>query len=147
MTTVSFAALCPLVVRSGAGRRGLLTEDLFMVSSTCAAVFARRSTNKQEDSIEQQLGQVLQHCEKKGYAVVGEPYVDKGIAGDVFDKRPSLQKMLADARGGLFSVIVTDEWSRLSRQEPIEFISTVVKPLKDAGGHSRLRRRGATALG
>jgi hypothetical protein len=40
---------------------------------------------------------------------------------------------MRDAKGGLFEVIVVDEWSRLSRQEPIDFISSVVKPLKDAG--------------
>jgi DNA invertase Pin-like site-specific DNA recombinase len=97
------------------------------------AVYARKSTPKQEDSIERQLEQVLPYCARKGYAVVGEPYVDSGIAGDVFDKRPGFQKLLADAKAGLFSVIVTDEWSRLSRQEPIDFIAKVVKPLKDAG--------------
>jgi site-specific DNA recombinase len=90
------------------------------------------STQKQEDSVERQLSSVLPYCERKGYTVVGEPYTDSGIAGDVFDKRPAFQKLLRDAKAGLFDVIVCDEWSRLSRQEPVDFISTVVKPLKDA---------------
>jgi DNA invertase Pin-like site-specific DNA recombinase len=96
-------------------------------------IYARKSTNKQEDSTERQLASVLPYCERKGYALARDPYVDEGIAGDVFDKRPAFQKLLADAKAGLFQVIVTDEWSRLSRQEPIDFIARVVKPLKDAG--------------
>jgi site-specific DNA recombinase len=98
-----------------------------------AAVYVRMSTAKQEDSIDRQLSQVLPYCAEKGYAVIGRPYKDEGVAGDVFDKRPAFQRLLADARAGLFDVIVSDEWSRLSRQEPIDFIAKVVKPLKDAG--------------
>lgn len=96
-------------------------------------IYARRSTNKQEDSIERQLASVLPYCENKRYTIVGEPYSDSGIAGDEFDKRIAFQQLLRDARAGLFDVIVCDEWSRLSRQEPVDFIASVVKPLKDAG--------------
>jgi DNA invertase Pin-like site-specific DNA recombinase len=96
-------------------------------------IYTRKSTNRQEDSIERQLASVFPYCEKRGYVVIGEPYTDKGIAGDVFDKRPSFQRLLRDAKSGLFDVIVCDEWSRLSRQEPVDFIASVVKPLKDAG--------------
>jgi DNA invertase Pin-like site-specific DNA recombinase len=96
-------------------------------------VYARKSTPKQEDSIERQLAQVLPYCERnERYTVVGI-YKDEGIAGDEFDRRPDFQRLLKDAKAGRFEVIVTDEWSRLSRQEPIDFIAKVVKPLKDAG--------------
>jgi DNA invertase Pin-like site-specific DNA recombinase len=37
----------------------------------------------------------------RGYRVVQE-YVDEGIAGDVFDRRPDFQKMLAAAGRGEF---------------------------------------------
>src|SRR5262249_37552350 len=60
-------------------------------------------------------------------------YADRAVAGDVFDRRPDFQQLLRDARAGLFEVILVDEWSRLSRQEPVDFIASVVKPLKDAG--------------
>src|SRR5262245_31480647 len=97
-----------------------------------AACYYRRSDpNKQEDSIERQHEQVVPYCQQKGYVVVQAESDD--LAGDEFERRPGLQKILAGARAGNFAVIVTDEWSRLSRQEPIDFIAKVVKPLKDAG--------------
>jgi DNA invertase Pin-like site-specific DNA recombinase len=103
------------------------------MSVTRVGVYGRMSDPKQDASIERQLSQVLPYCTSKGYVVVGEPYIDDGIAGDVFDRRPSFLRLLRDAQAGLFSVIVCDEWSRLSRQEPIDFVAKVVKPLKDAG--------------
>jgi DNA invertase Pin-like site-specific DNA recombinase len=90
------------------------------------------STDHQKDSIDRQKSQVGPYIEAKGYLPVRQ-YEDRGIAGDVFDRRPGFQQLLRDAKAGLFSVIVTDEWSRLSRQEPVDFIAKVVKPLKDAG--------------
>lgn len=97
-----------------------------------AAVYIRMSSDKQEDSPERQRSQTRPYTERKGYTVVRE-YLDEGISGDQFQKRKGLQQLLADAASGLFSVLVVDEPSRLSRQEPIEFIATVIKPLKDAG--------------
>jgi site-specific DNA recombinase len=90
------------------------------------------STTHQEDSPERQRKAVLPYCERKGYQVAGE-YEDLGIAGDEFDKRSGFRRMLRDATAGKFDVIVSDEPSRLSRQDVIDFIATVVKPLKEAG--------------
>jgi DNA invertase Pin-like site-specific DNA recombinase len=90
------------------------------------------STDDQKDSPERQRNGVLPYCEKKGYKVVGE-YQDLGIAGDEFAKRRGLQQLLADAKARRFDVIVCDEPSRLSRQNVIDFMATVVKPLKEAG--------------
>ena len=45
------------------------------------ALYLRMSTAKQEDSPERQLAQLLPHVQAKGYAVVGDPYLDPGIAG------------------------------------------------------------------
>jgi site-specific DNA recombinase len=90
------------------------------------------STREQEHSIEQQKLQTVPYATQRGYEVVGE-YEDRGIAGDVFEDRPGFQHLLRDAAGGKFDVIVTNEPSRLSRQGIIDFISTVVRPLRDAG--------------
>lgn len=97
------------------------------------AIYCRRSTPKQEDSIDRQLSSVMPYCDRKGYVVVGKPYVDDGICGDEFVKRAAFQRLLADARRGLFTVIVTDEWSRISRQKVLKFMATVAEPLDEAG--------------
>jgi DNA invertase Pin-like site-specific DNA recombinase len=101
-------------------------------STTRAAVYLRRSSNKQEDSIERQRSTVLPHCERRGYRLAGE-YRDEGIAGDAFGKRSGFQRLLADARAGEFDVIVCDEISRLSRQKFTEFMALVAYPLEQAG--------------
>jgi DNA invertase Pin-like site-specific DNA recombinase len=96
-----------------------------------AAAYYRMSTSRQEDSPERQRSQVRPYCKGKGYALVRE-YSDEGIAGDVFERRAGFQQLLRDAKAGLFSVIVADEWSRLSRQDPLDFAAAVAKPLRDA---------------
>jgi DNA invertase Pin-like site-specific DNA recombinase len=90
------------------------------------------SDDRQENSIDRQLSQVLPYCERKQYVVVGR-YIDQGIAGDVFEQRGDFQRLLADARARLFDVIVCDEPSRLSREEPLGFIAKVAHPLKQSG--------------
>src|SRR5262249_54550642 len=95
-------------------------------------LYCRMSTDQQADSIDRQRSQVLPHCERKCYHVVGE-YLDEGIAGDEFARRPGLQRLLADATAGKFDVVAVDEVSRLSRQKYTEFIATVAHPLDKAG--------------
>jgi site-specific DNA recombinase len=95
-----------------------------------ACTYVRMSTEKQEDSPERQLLQVNSYCQRKGYAVVRR-YADEGERG--WDRnRPSLNQMIADARRGLFDVIVVDEMSRLSRQDMMEFAYFVGYPLREA---------------
>lgn len=97
-----------------------------------AATYFRKSTDEQEQSIDRQRGQVATYAAARGYRVVQE-YVDEGIAGDVFDRRPGFQKLLADAGRGQFDVILVDEPSRLSRQNVIELIEKVMAPLRRSG--------------
>ena len=101
-------------------------------SGNRAAVYIRMSTDKQEDSPERQRSQILPYLERQGYQLV-ETYLDEGIAGDEFDRRRSFQRLLADAKAGKFDVVVVDEVSRLSRQEPMDFFGLVGYPLKAAG--------------
>jgi DNA invertase Pin-like site-specific DNA recombinase len=90
------------------------------------------STDRQEDSIDRQRDQVTRYAATRGYRLVAE-YKDEGIAGDVFDRRPDFQKMLQAAQRQEFDVIVVDEPSRLSRQNPIELIEKVIAPLRRSG--------------
>ena len=62
-----------------------------------AATYLRKSTDEQEQSIGRQRGQVAVYAAGRGYRIVQE-YVDEGIAGDVFDRRPGFQKLLAAAQ-------------------------------------------------
>jgi DNA invertase Pin-like site-specific DNA recombinase len=98
-----------------------------------AAAYYRMSTDRQEDSIERQRSNVLPYAERKGYHVLAESYDDEGIAGDEFERRAGLQRLLRDAAAGRFDVIVCDEVSRVSRQKFTEFMAKVAYPLEQAG--------------
>ena len=91
------------------------------------AIYCRSSTDLQEASIERQLANIRPYCELRQYVIVGQPYLDEGICGDEFSKRLGFQRLLADAQRGLFERIVCDEWSRLSRQNVLEFLATVAQ--------------------
>jgi DNA invertase Pin-like site-specific DNA recombinase len=95
-------------------------------------MYLRMSTDRQEDSPERQRSQSEPYIVQQGYRLT-EEYLDPGIAGDEFDRRPAFQRLLRDAQAGKFEVIVCDELSRLSRQEVVDFIATVVHPLRAAG--------------
>jgi site-specific DNA recombinase len=97
-----------------------------------AAVYLRMSDDKQENSIGRQRSQVLPYVTRRGYQLLRE-YVDEGIAGDEFEDRPAFQQLLRDAKAGKLDVIVVDEPSRLSRQDPIEYNALVAYPLRSAG--------------
>jgi site-specific DNA recombinase len=94
-----------------------------------ACAYYRKSTDEQEQSIPRQQNQVAYYTRSRGYQLVAE-YKDEGIAGDVFDRRPGFQKMLQAAQRREFDVIVVDEPSRLSRQNPVELIEKVIAPLR-----------------
>ncbi len=97
-----------------------------------AAAYYRMSTDEQTESIERQRSQVEPYAKQRGYKIVAT-YADEGIAGDEFAKRKDFQRLLRDAAKGDFDVIIADELSRISRQEIVEFIGTVVHPLQQAG--------------
>jgi DNA invertase Pin-like site-specific DNA recombinase len=104
------------------------------IQSTADPVVAylRKSTLRQEDSIPSQREQVASLALREGIKVARE-YTDEGIAGDDLDGRPGLQAMLADVRAGKVKTIIVDEFSRLSRADPVTTIADVIRPLKTAG--------------
>jgi DNA invertase Pin-like site-specific DNA recombinase len=96
-----------------------------------ACVYYRRSTLKQEDSIERQRSQVVPYADKHGYAIVKE-YVDEGISGSEETKRKAFMAMLKDAAKGQFKAILVDDADRFARFDSITY-GYYVKPLRDAG--------------
>jgi site-specific DNA recombinase len=97
-----------------------------------AVAYYRMSDDDQANSIPRQREQVEPYAAREGYRLLSS-YEDEGIPGDEFDGREGLQRLLKDARKGKFRTILVDELSRLSRQQTIDFIALVVKPLRDLG--------------
>jgi DNA invertase Pin-like site-specific DNA recombinase len=60
-----------------------------------------------------QLGELREHCERRGWTVSGE-YVDTGISG-AKDRRPELDRLMADAHRRRFDVIAVWKFDRFAR--------------------------------
>jgi DNA invertase Pin-like site-specific DNA recombinase len=78
-----------------------------------AAIYARVSTIGNGQSPEMQLREFSEHCERRGWTVAGE-YVDVGISGTK-DKRPELDRLMADAHKRKFDVVVVWKFDRFAR--------------------------------
>ena len=91
--------------------------------------YIRMSTDQQDASPERQREQIEAYAKRQGYSI-REVYSDLGIPGDDH-LRPEFVRLMADARGRKFDVILIDEPSRLSRTSPLQFIAEVVYPLEE----------------
>ena len=78
-----------------------------------AAIYARVSTinNGQDPGV--QTRELHEYCERRGWTVVAE-FVDIGISG-AKDRRPELDKLMADARRRKFDVIAVWRFDRFAR--------------------------------
>lgn len=103
-----------------------------MPAAIRAAAYYRKSSPKQEDSIDRQRSQVQPYGRARGYDVVAE-YVDEGIAGDVLDQRAGFRQLLGDAALGKFDLILCDDRDRLSRSDSVTFAQHVAGPLRRLG--------------
>ena len=74
------------------------------------AVYARVSTSEQEP--ENQLQELRRYAEARGWAVT--EYVDRGVSGTK-DRRPALDRLVADARRRRFDVLAAWRLDRLGR--------------------------------
>jgi len=74
-------------------------EEVITERLTRAAGYLRRSTNKQEKSLEDQRREIERYAEAHSYKIVVW-FVDDGISGDDTDKRAGFQRMHADACNG-----------------------------------------------
>ena len=78
-----------------------------------AAIYARVSTIGNGQSPEMQVREFSEHCDRRGWTVAGE-YVDVGISGTK-DKRPQLDRLMADAHKRKFDVVVVWKFDRFAR--------------------------------
>ncbi len=78
-----------------------------------AALYARVSTSNGQQSPEMQVRELREYCERRGWEVSGE-YVDVGISGTK-EKRPELNRLLADAHRRRFDAVVVWKFDRFAR--------------------------------
>jgi DNA invertase Pin-like site-specific DNA recombinase len=76
------------------------------------AVYARVSTSNGQDP-EMQLRELRDYCQRRGWEV-GQEYVDTGISGTK-EKRPELDRLLADAHKRHFDAVVVWRFDRFAR--------------------------------
>jgi DNA invertase Pin-like site-specific DNA recombinase len=77
-----------------------------------AGIYARVSTSNGQ-SPAMQLRDLQEYCERRGWKVIGE-YVDKGISG-VKEKRPELDRLMADAHKRRLDAVVVWKFDRFAR--------------------------------
>jgi DNA invertase Pin-like site-specific DNA recombinase len=77
-----------------------------------AVAYGRVSTLLNQD-VEHQLHGIRELSKNRGFTLT-EVYVDRGISGTK-DKRPSLDRLIKDARMGKFSILIVHSIDRLGR--------------------------------
>src|SRR5579864_4894034 len=78
-----------------------------------AAVYARVSTSNHGQDPKLQLREIAEYCDRRGWTVTAE-YVDIGISGTK-EKRPELDKLVADAHRRRFDAVVVWKFDRFAR--------------------------------
>jgi len=80
-----------------------------------AAIYGRVSTDRQSEiSIEAQVEFCRAYCQRNGLEI-HEIYTDYGITGTSTDKRQALQRLMSDAKSGLFQIVVAHKVDRAFR--------------------------------
>src|SRR5690242_16179983 len=103
-----------------------------------AAIYARKSTDQSDmdhdaTSVARQVAGAREYATKRGWVVAEEHiYVDEGISGAEFARRPGLVRLLSAVTDkGQFDVLIMAEESRLGR-ELIE-VSYTLKQIISSG--------------
>jgi len=78
--------------------------------------YGRTSTTGKKQDPGLQLEELRQVADQRGWTIVDE-YVDAGFSGTM-DRRPALDRMLADAKAGRLGVIAVFKLDRLARSLP-----------------------------
>jgi DNA invertase Pin-like site-specific DNA recombinase len=91
-----------------------------------AALYARVSTLDQEP--ENQLAELRRYAAARGWTV--SEYIDKGVSG-AKDRRPALDRLVADARRRRFDAVVCWRLDRLGRS--LKHLVTLLEELHSVG--------------
>lgn len=94
-------------------------------------IYLRRSTARQEKSLDDQRAELTRYASERGYNVVRE-YVDDAISGDATEKRVAFQRMVRDASSGGFEMVLCWDQDRFGRFDALE-AGYWIKPLRDNG--------------
>jgi DNA invertase Pin-like site-specific DNA recombinase len=78
-----------------------------------AAIYARVSTTGNGQSPEKQIREFSEHCQRRGWTIA-DKYVDIGVSG-AKEKRPELDRLMADAHRRRFDVVVVWKFDRFAR--------------------------------
>ncbi len=92
--------------------------------------YVRMSTADQADSPARQRDGIARYAANRGY-VVSHEFSDLGISG-WRDDRPGFRQLLAAAAAGQWDIILVDEPSRLSREDPLDMMALTIRPLREA---------------
>src|SRR5688572_26760651 len=79
-----------------------------------AAIYARVSTKNNSQNPETQLVALREYVQNRGWALLGEPYVDHGFSGSK-DRRPQLDRLMKDARTRKLDVVIVARFDRFAR--------------------------------
>src|SRR5262245_19752979 len=101
-----------------------------------AAIYARKSTEQrvadEQKSVERQVAHAREYAKRKGWIVTAAHiYVDDGISGAEFSKRPGFMRLMNALTPPAFNVLIVSEESRIGREQ-IE-VSFALKQLIQAG--------------
>src|SRR6202171_3976796 len=78
-----------------------------------AVLYSRVSTLHHGQDPEVQSREIREYCQRRGWSLVGE-YVDAGISGSK-ERRPQLDRLIADAHKRKFDVVIVWEFDRFAR--------------------------------
>jgi DNA invertase Pin-like site-specific DNA recombinase len=90
-----------------------LPERNSRYSSFRVAIYARVSTVSNGQDPRMQTRELREYCERRGWQLAGE-YVDAGISG-AKEKRPELDRLMAEAHRRRFDAIVVWRFDRFAR--------------------------------
>ncbi len=94
--------------------------------------YCRVSTDKEDqlNSLEAQKKFFEEYTNKNGYKLL-KIYSDEGISGTKIKKRESFQKLMEDAKKGLFNIVIVKDISRFARNT-VDFLQSI-RQLKALG--------------